>query len=73
VKHHETQKGWQEGQYALLAGLYPIDSEFQVVVHEGNALGLAYTHAILSEKYGALQDAAGHPTSTYESAWELTF
>ena len=51
MKHHETQKGWQEGQYALLAGLYPIDYEFQVVVHEGDALGLAYTHATLSEKH----------------------
>ena len=39
----------------------------------GDALGLAYTHATLSDKYRALQDAAGEPTSAYESAWELTY
>ena len=41
--------------------------------HGGDALGLAYTHAALSDKYRAFQDSAGRPTSAYESAWELTY
>lgn len=41
--------------------------------HEGEAMGLAYTYAALGEKYRALQSAAGQSTSSYESAWELTY
>jgi porin len=36
-------------------------------------LGVAYSHAIVGDKYRAVQDAAGQPTTAYESVWELSY
>ncbi len=38
-----------------------------------DVLGLAYSHAIVSDKYRAVQDAAGQPATPFESVWELSY
>lgn len=47
--HAWLQKEWAEGQWSLLMGLYPIDSEFMVVESAG---------IFLQPPYGALADLA---------------
>ncbi|MDO8285875.1 MAG: carbohydrate porin [Rhodoferax sp.] len=38
-----------------------------------DVLGLAYTHAALSDKHRADQEAAGRSPTAFESSWELTY
>lgn len=38
-----------------------------------DSLGLAYSHAMVSDKYRAVQEAAGRLTTAYESVWELNY
>lgn len=38
-----------------------------------DALGLAYTHANLGDKYRSAQESAGQSPTAFESAWELTY
>lgn len=47
--HAWVQKEWAEGQFSLLAGLYPIDSEFMVMDSAG---------IFVQPSYGALADIA---------------
>lgn len=47
--HAWIQKEWSEGQFSLLTGLYPIDSEFMVVDSAG---------VFVQPSYGALADVA---------------
>lgn len=47
--HAWIQKEWSEGQFSLLAGLYPIDSEFMVMDSAG---------VFVQPSYGALADLA---------------
>lgn len=35
--------------------------------------GIAYTRAVLSRKYRAVQELGGTPTGAYEDAWEITY
>ena len=36
-------------------------------------MGVAYSHAVVSDKYRAVQEAAGQPTTAFESVWELSY
>lgn len=38
-----------------------------------DALGLAYSHAVVSDKYRAVQAGAGQPATAFESVWELSY
>ena len=38
-----------------------------------DVLGLAYTHATLSDKHRAVQEAAGRSPTGFEASWELTY
>jgi len=49
IFHAWMQKEWAEGQWSLLTGIYPIDSEFMVVESAG---------VFIQPSYGALADLA---------------